>query len=325
MPRQENAVWPIITQTAFPTRLLFFTMSNQASRWVFTINNPTDVDRGHVAELGNSERVKYLVVGREQGEQGTPHLQGFVVFNGSFRLSRVSRLLPRAHLEAAKGTSRQASDYCKKEGDFDEYGECPGQSGANGVLQPLYDWGAAFIAEKGRAPTSPEIARAHPTAYLRYPRAVALFQHQAPAPEIRTGTPGGWQAELEAELEGAADDRSILFYVDPEGGQGKTWFQQYFLTKHPEDVQILTIGKRDDLAHAIDETKSIFMFNVPRGGMEFLQYTILEQLKDQMVFSPKYNSRTKILRLVPHVLVFCNEEPDQSKMSMDRFDIRELS
>lgn len=299
--------------------------SVQSSRWCFTINNPTQADRDNVATLGNDERQrKYLIVGRERGEQGTEHLQGFVVFTRSVRRTRVANLLPRAHLEVARGTSSQAADYCKKEGDYDEFGQVPQHAGAHNVLQDFYQWGEEFIAEHARAPTSPEIAREHPTVYLRYPRCVRLFEHQAGMPAIREGEPNEWQSTLEAELDQEADDRSIIFYFDPDGGKGKSWFQQYYLTKHPLKAQLLSIGKRDDIAHVIDPTKSVFFFNVPRGGMEFLQYTILEQIKDRMVFSPKYNSKTKYLYKMPHVVVFCNEMPDYTKMSEDRYITREI-
>lgn len=297
------------------------TPSLQAARWVFTINNPTQADKDHVAELGINQLRKYLIVGREVGASGTPHLQGFVVFTRSIRRSRVSGFLPRAHLEPARGSSQQAAAYCKKDNDFDEYGECPAQRGANSVLEDLYEWGDSFIASTGRAPTSPEIAREHPTAYLRYPRATALFQARAPLPQLRDGTPRDWQSTLATQLEADADDRVIGFYVDPEGGNGKSWFQAWYLCKNPEKTQVLSVGKRDDIAHVIDVSKSVFFFNVPRGGMEFFQYTILEQLKDRMIFSPKYNSKMKFLHKVPHVLVFCNEEPDLTKMTDDRYHI----
>lgn len=295
--------------------------SVQSSRWVFTLNNPSQEDKDHVANLGEHELVRYLIVGRERGAGGTPHFQGFVIFNRSVRRSRVSGLLPRAHLEITRGTSEQASTYCKKEGDFDEYGTFPTNNTTNKYLDELYKWGDEFIETQGRAPTSPEIARAHPTAYLRYPRVCRLFEARAPQPNIRDGTPRQWQAELETELSAEADDRSVRFFVDLDGGKGKSWFQGWYLTKYPQKTQILSIGKRDDIAHVIDPTKSVFFFNVPRGGMEYLQYTILEQLKDRIVFSPKYNSKTKFLSHVPHVVVFCNEMPDYTKMSVDRYQV----
>lgn len=78
------------------------------------------------------------------------------------------------------------------------------------------------------------------------------------------------------------------------------------------------------MAHMISPSKSVFLINVPRTQMEFLQYSILEMLKDRMVSSPKYNSRMKVLEQVPHVVVFSNEAPDLAKMTMDRYDVREI-
>lgn len=296
-------------------------MAPQSSRWCFTINNPTEEDANSIIHLSESSFRNYMVVGRETGEHGTRHLQGFVVFTRSMRLSRVALLLPRAHLEPTRGSAKQALDYCKKDGDFDEYGTCPTNRGSQSVIEPFIDWGEGFIRDNGRAPNSPEVAREHPVVYLRYPRARRLLDNLTPIPALRSGEPRQWQSELAGKLDGPADDRSIIFAVDPEGGHGKSWFQGWYLSKNLERVQVLSIGKRDDIAFSIDEGKEVFLFNVPRGGMEFLQYTILEQLKDRMVFSPKYASKMKYLKKTPHVVVFCNEEPDYNKMTNDRYDV----
>lgn len=91
----------------------------QSRRFVITINNFTPDDE----EKLNALPSKYLVYGRETGNGGTPHLQAFVIFPTTKTRAAVSKLLPRAFIEAAKGTSKQASDYCKKDGDFLERGE----------------------------------------------------------------------------------------------------------------------------------------------------------------------------------------------------------
>jgi len=52
-----------------------------------------------------------------------------------------------------------------------------------------------------------------------------------------------------------------------------------------------------------------------------LQYGVLEQLKNRMVFSPKYNSCHKIIRRISHVIVFINEEPDMNALTGDRYKI----
>lgn len=299
--------------------------SPQYTRFVFTINNPTDVDRLHVANLGDGPLVRYLVVGREIGQSGTPHLQGFVIFVTKTTFARVKDHLPRAHIQHAVATSAQASAYCKKDGDFDEYGALPVGNTKNSVLEDLYAWGHQFITDNGRAPSPREIATAHPTAFVRYPRVCELLQHWAPVPELRSGEPRPWQLELEQQLNADADDRTVNFFIDEQGGKGKSWFQGWYLSKYPDKTQILSIGKRDDIAHTIDQTKSVFLFNVPRGAIDMLQYTILEQLKDRIVFSPKYNSTMKMFMTKVHVVVFVNEQPDFTKMSEDRYVIHDLN
>lgn len=291
-------------------------------RWVFTLNNYTPVEVNTIRTVFNSDRVTYAVFGREIGANGTPHLQGFVILSSARRLVFCRRRIAnRAHFQTARGTSQQAADYCKKDGDFEEFGTFPGNQGRRTDFEEFLQWGDQFIEEHGRAPTSAEIGRHRPREFIRFNRATALFRARAPHANVREGEPRDWQIELAAALEEEPDDRVVRFMVDADGGKGKTWFQQWYFTKYPDKVQILSVGKRDDLAFAIDETKSVFFFNVPRGGMEYFQYTICEQLKDRMVFSPKYQSRLKILGAKCHVCVFCNEDPDYTKMSMDRFEV----
>lgn len=96
-------------------------------RYCFTWNNP-DQHSGDVLELFAHEYCPYLVYGREVGEGGTYHYQGFFTLKKTQRLAALKRLIaPSVHFEVAMGTSVQASDYCKKDGDFTEFGECPSQ------------------------------------------------------------------------------------------------------------------------------------------------------------------------------------------------------
>jgi len=77
------------------------------------------------------EDCEYLVVGKEVGESGTPHLQGYVCLKSKKAFTWLKKRLPEAHLEVMKGSPQQAAVYCKKDGDFEEYGTLPaGQTAA---------------------------------------------------------------------------------------------------------------------------------------------------------------------------------------------------
>ena len=101
-------------------------MSN-AKRWCYTINNPTE------EPPALEDQIVYHVYGKEIGESGTPHYQGFIIFKKQQRLSKLRKLISdRGHYEVAKGKNSQASDYCKKDGEFKEYGELPSERGEKG-------------------------------------------------------------------------------------------------------------------------------------------------------------------------------------------------
>lgn len=93
----------------------------------FTINNPGQQSELSLRDLGRAVGTRYIVCGHERGANGTPHIQGFVYFKNPRSDSSVRRLpaFAHAHVESARGSPAQASDYCKKDGDFWEEGELP--------------------------------------------------------------------------------------------------------------------------------------------------------------------------------------------------------
>lgn len=89
--------------------------------WCYTINNYTESDRDSARALV----CQYNVFGYERGEEGTPHLQGYVHFSTMKSLAQLKKLLPRAHVEIRKKSVDEAATYCKKEGDYEEFGVKP--------------------------------------------------------------------------------------------------------------------------------------------------------------------------------------------------------
>lgn len=300
-----------------------------AKRWCFTLNNPTDEEAFNLSVQGESigsdgtESVaSYLIFGRETGDSGTPHLQGYLVLRSKKRLSFLKEVpgLARAHFEVSRGTPKQASDYCKKDGDFQEYGTLPVGSGTAASFEQLREW----VSAQETAPTYKDVWDEFPTLAGRYKSAVMdcidLFGKR---PQLVDGQLRLWQHALNERVSGDADDRRIVFVVNPEGNCGKSWLTRYWMT-HREGTQFLSVGKRDDLAYSVDVNNDLFVFDIPRGNMVLLQYGFLEMLKNRVVYSPKYTSVTKVLRSTPHVVVFSNEPPDMSKLTGDRYKVIEI-
>lgn len=140
-------------------------MSKQGRRWCFTLNNYTPEEEKHIIEAANENSCRYLVFGREIGSHGTPHLQGYVEFKSPKRAGAVKTFLGgrRVHVEVSRGTSSEASDYCKKDGDYFESGACGGHQGHRSDLDQaveLISSGATVVA----------VAQACPAVFVRYHR-----------------------------------------------------------------------------------------------------------------------------------------------------------
>lgn len=162
--------------------------SPKSTAWVFTINNPTDEDRASIKEL--EPLCKYIVYGNEVGEkEGTPHLQGYLICLKESRRAALSKILKRAYLEVARGKHSEASDYCKKGGDYLEFGTLPSDNrGAAGGAKRKQAWeDARQAAKEGRFEDIPA------DMYTKYQASYDLMyrKHMTPPPDCDEMT-GVW-------------------------------------------------------------------------------------------------------------------------------------
>nr|WAE42643.1 MAG: replication associated protein [Cressdnaviricota sp.] len=102
-----------------------------AKNWCFTVNNYLPEDEVLFKELPG---VTYLVYGREVGAEGTPHLQGFVVFAKVMSLRSCKLIHATCHWERSKGSAQQNRVYCTKDNDYIETGLIPASAGARASL-----------------------------------------------------------------------------------------------------------------------------------------------------------------------------------------------
>lgn len=91
--------------------------------WCLTINNYTEEDITITRDFGKT--CKYAIIGKEVGEQGTPHLQVYLSLEKKLPFNAIKAIFPTAHIERAKGSARQNRLYCSKENNFEEFGTIP--------------------------------------------------------------------------------------------------------------------------------------------------------------------------------------------------------
>lgn len=284
----------------------------KAKHWCFTHNNYTEEDVERLRSLG--DQVSYVLFGREVGDSGTPHLQGFISFFQRKRFSQVRAVLGvNAHLEVARDVDASIT-YCKKDGDFVESGTAPKGAGGRSDLDAFKD------AVKSGMLNMQQLHEEHSEVCARYPQFVTKYvTYCAPIPELPLHELRPWQQNLNRKLNLDPDPRKIIFCVDVVGNTGKSWFAKYYTRNH-EKCQILVPGKKADMVYALELGLRVFFLDCPRSKKDSIQYDMLEEIKNGMVLNSKYYSSVKTYGPC-HVVVMMNEQPEMDKLSIDRYDL----
>ncbi|MGH3055840.1 MAG: hypothetical protein ACRDL7_12780, partial [Gaiellaceae bacterium] len=181
------------------------------------MNNYTDLDIDFLSTCVENGKCVYLIFGKEVGESNTPHLQGFISFKKRVYLTELKkRISSTAHFEIAR-RNLEAVEYCKKDGDFYEFGE----PSIKGKRTDLEDFKADVAEGMINLKT---IREKHSSVYARYKSFVLEYvQDHSPSKIVCEHELHDWQTELMTKLDGPADDRTIQFLVDLSGNNGKTW------------------------------------------------------------------------------------------------------
>lgn len=94
--------------------------------YCFTLNNPLENGGPSVCDWLEANAI-FGVIGCETGENGTFHWQGYFELPNPMRHSTIKRMRLQWHVEPRRGTRAEAINYCKKDGNFVEFGSRPGQ------------------------------------------------------------------------------------------------------------------------------------------------------------------------------------------------------
>lgn len=262
-------------------------------------------------------RVKYYVVGLETcPTTQKKHLQAYIYYTNARTFSAVKKDYPDAHIEARKAPDAiQAADYCKKEGDYEEYGTLP-----NDKRGKVNEWKDIVTAIQDGM-TLQDLTLTYPEAAIRYCSGIKnMYELHRPKHKFsileKYGTYNKIQTKIIQYVEAPTHDREIYWIYDPKGGCGKTDLANHLISNN--GFLVFGNAKTADVALAWNGENVIFDYS--RSQQDCINYGVIEDIKNGRIFSGKYQSCTKLYAR-PKVLVFANFLPDFGKMSMDRWNV----
>jgi len=299
-----------------------------------TLNNYKPEEVAHLKN-GRSE-VKYFLAGFELAPStGTPHLQIYFQLSRRVKITtmhnwpgweRISKIQP------CVGSDEDNYVYCTKSTNFFEFGTREAHKGRGNRtdLDDLKD-------DIAKGMTYDEICEAHFQHAIKYHVFIKERIQALAASTVRGALKQGyegcslrpWQQEIMDIAQGEIHPRTVHWFWEREGNVGKTWITKYLAVQ--EDVQFMDGGKKGDLAHVYSKSRArTVVFNLSRTiqkdvGYDPMDgvYAFVENLKDGMIYSPKFDSGT-FLTMGSNVIIFANFAPDQRKLSRDRWNIREI-
>ncbi|AGA18434.1 hypothetical protein [uncultured marine virus] len=155
----------------------------------------------------------------------------------------------------------------------------------------------------------------------------ALEFHMGIPKPIKTIMPNQffqYQTDIYDLIQTEPDDRTINWYWESEGNVGKSAFTKYLCVHHNA---IILGGKGDNCLNGVlDYIKTnniapeIIVFDIPRSIADYVSYTAIEKIKDGCFYSGKYEGGMCVFN-PPHIICFANQEPINSSMSGDRWNV----
>lgn len=239
----------------------------------------------------------YLICQVEEAPTtGRKHLQGFVILKSPRRISYLKKFLGNSvHLEHARGNSSSARDYCRKDATRTdgpwEFGVLAEQGSKKRKVMELF------------SSDPDELRLSDPSMYRR---CLAESINQEFSSMVLPLFDRPWQICLDRRINQGPDDRTIIWVYGSEGNEGKTT-RAKGLAK--EGWFYCRGGKTSDIKYSYSMHMGHVAMDLPRQTEDVIQYSVLEEIKDRMICSSKYEPLQVKSKSCVHVVVFANFKP----------------
>ncbi|QMW68809.1 replication-associated protein [Crucivirus-339] len=324
------------------------------SRFTFTWNNYSEENVINLKKL-TYENIKYLIFGKEIGECGTPHLQGYVELWTRQRETGVKKILDpilklksKIHIEIAGGTRADSIRYCSKgeqsKTEFEEFKLLEDFGPNYGKNADVYEMKTennsettfADILEKAKHGAKfVDILEDHPEECIKYHHGIdrviteqkkQIIENKLNK-EMEKMIPRTWQQNLLDEMKNFIDgslfdDRSIIWYYDKDGCAGKSSLIDLAYYHYSEEVCVIENGRSADIAESYNG-ETIVIVDLSRTIQDHINYGAIESLKNKHSYKSKWHSGS-FRHPSPMIVVMANFKPKYDAFSLDRWDIREL-
>lgn len=286
---------------------------------------------------------RYMCTGLETcPESGNRHWQTYIELKKKITRTGLLKLFDKKHhFDPCAGNAASNKQYCSKEyGGYATLGE------AVWLVDPLKCFERGHSLKPGERTDIQEIsAKALAGAsysdmlfdpvvqdtvarHLNYTRDVCTYARVREGKRIlldrfQNVELRPWQQRLFDVLQGPVDVDKIYYFVDIEGGHGKSFFSQYVRTQ----LSVRTYGceKKSEIAYPYDYER-IVIFDVARVDRASMHdvYRSAEEFKRGTITSTKYQSVQKDFHPC-HVVIFANFHPELSALSKRFWDITVLN
>lgn len=139
-----------------------------------------------------------------------------------------------------------------------------------------------------------------------------------------------WQQDIVNLMTSKPDKRKVYWYWDKYGHTGKTSLAKHLILTYPNQI-LFTGGKANDIKYGVasflknpKNDLKMCIFHYTRTVEGFVSYDALESIKDGIFFNSKYESDMCVFNS-PHIVCFANFAPDVTKLSRDRWIIKEIN